>query len=169
MNLPETIEMLRTNAEKIQALVQNISLEQSRWKPDEHSWSILEVINHLDDEERLDFRIRLDYILHRPGETAPEINPEGWVIQKQYNRRDPKESILNFLSAREDSLRWLRGLDSPDLEAAFEAPFGRIRAGDMLAAWAAHDILHMRQIIKLLFLHTKNQVQPFSTRYAGTW
>ncbi|MCB0058173.1 MAG: DinB family protein, partial [Caldilineaceae bacterium] len=62
---------MQRNAQRIAALVAGVPDEQARWKPDAESWSILEVVNHLLDEEREDFRVRIDYTLHRPGEKWP--------------------------------------------------------------------------------------------------
>jgi hypothetical protein len=41
------IRQLSDNAERIKALVTGIFDDESRWKPDEDSWSFLEVVNHL--------------------------------------------------------------------------------------------------------------------------
>ena len=58
-------QQLTQQAQTIRALVTGVSAEQARWKPTPEDWSLLEVINHLYDEEREDFRQRVDYQLHR--------------------------------------------------------------------------------------------------------
>jgi hypothetical protein len=157
------------NAQRIRALAEGISDEQARWKPDPKAWSILEVINHLFDEEREDFRVFLDHTLHRPGEKKPQISPEAWATERKYNERDLQESLQGFLDAREESLAWLRGLSSPDWDVTYQAPWGPIRAGDVFAAWVAHDILHMRQLVKLHWAYTILQMEPYVSEYAGEW
>jgi hypothetical protein len=157
------------NAQRISALVENVTPEQARWKPDPQSWSILEVINHLADEEHLDFRVRLEYILHRPDQSWPPIDPQGWVVSRRYNQRELKSSLDSFLNARRESLDWLRRLSAPDWTTACDAPFGRITAGDMLAAWAAHDLLHLRQLVELQWAHTLTLTKPYRVYYAGDW
>ena len=169
MDLEHFTAQMAHNAERIRALVQGVSDHQARWKPGPASWSILEVINHLYDEEREDFRVRLDFILHRPGEPWPGIDPEGWVTERGYNQRDVEESLSNFLSARAESLVWLRGLTAPHWEAAYDAPFGRITAGDMFAAWVAHDLLQMRQLVELHWAYTTLKLEPHQVEYAGVW
>ncbi len=82
MTLDEMITQMTWQAERIRMLVDGVDDEQARWKPDAESWSILEVVNHLYDEEREDFRVRLDSMLHRPGENAPPIDPQGWVTAR---------------------------------------------------------------------------------------
>lgn len=169
MDMDRFVHQMAHNAERIRALVQGIPDEQAPWKPDADSWSILEVINHLYDEERYDFRVRLDMTLHHPGEPWPAIDPEGWVSKRQYNQRELGQSLDDFLAARQESLDWLQGLSSPNWAAAKVARFGTITAGDLFASWIAHDLLHMRQLVELHWAHTMTQVTPHGVAYAGEW
>ena len=114
MKREQMIAQLAIQADRIRALVEGVSDEQARWKPDADSWSILEVVNHLYDEEREDFRVRLDLLLHQPSEVAPPIDPQAWVSAREYNQRDLAESLGNFLEERQRSLDWLRGLTAPN-------------------------------------------------------
>ncbi len=79
MEIQSYSAQMASNAASIASLSRWVSDEQARWKPDSQSWSILEVINHLYDEERQDFRLRLEYILFRPGQPWEPIDPQGWV------------------------------------------------------------------------------------------
>lgn len=169
VELDRFIVQMADNARGIRALAGGVSEEQARFKPGPDSWSILEVVNHLLDEEREDFRVFLDLVLHRPGEPRPKIAPQAWVTERGYNRRDLGESLQGFAAARETSLAWLRGLSSPDWEATYQAPWGPIRAGDVFAAWVAHDLLHMRQLVEPHWAYPQRRVAPYSTEYAGDW
>jgi len=171
MELDEMIAQMSLQAGRIRTLADGVSAERARWRPDAGSWSLLEVINHLGDEEREDFRTRLDFILHRPNEDPPPIDPQGWVTARGYNQRDLAESIDRFLAERQTSLVWLRGLGAPDWSTTVSAPDGSwsIRAGDMAAAWVAHDLLHMRQLVELHWAWTQRAVAPYATDYAGPW
>jgi hypothetical protein len=169
MDIDRLVSQMANNAARIRALVQEISEEQARWKPDQDTWSILEVVNHLLDEEREDFRVRLDYTLHRPGERWPPIDPGGWVTARSYNEQDPEASLDAFLSEREASLAWLGQLAAPNWEASYEAPWGPIRAGDLFASWVAHDLLHTRQLVELHWAYTLGELEPYTSEYAGAW
>lgn len=169
MRIECLVEHMINNAERIRVLVQGTPSDQACWRPDEASWSVLEVMGHLSDEERLDFRVRLDFTLHRPGEPWPAIDPTGWVKEHHYNEGDLQEALDGFLAAREDSVRWLMELSSPNWEATYEAPFGQIKAGDLLAAWVGHDLLHIRQLIELHWSHLLLEVEPYRVEYAGQW
>lgn len=169
MELDRFLSQMAANAQRIRALAEGVADAQARWKPDPDSWSILEVVSHLLDEEKEDFRVFLDYTLHRRGETRPKIAPGEWVTERKYNEQDPAATLQAFLAARESSLDWLRGLASPDWEVTYEAPWGTIRAGDIFAAWVAHDLLHLRQLVRLHWAHTARNVEPYKTEYAGDW
>ncbi len=169
MNFDGVITRMANNGQAIQALVRGVPDEQARWKPGPDDWSMLEVINHLYDEEIEDFRAHLDLILYHPDRPWPRIDPQGWVTARRYNERSLAQSLQNLEGARQESLAWLRGLSAPDWQAAYPAPFGEITAGDMLASWLAHDVLHLRQLVELQWAYAARLAQPYSVQYAGEW
>jgi DinB family protein len=170
VDLENVIERLSTNRQVFQGLVKDVSLEQARWKPRSDKWSILEVINHLYDEEREDFRQRIDLVLANPKQPWPRIDPEDWVNSRGYNEKDLQKSVSNFLSEREKSLSWLRHLSTANWQNRYEHPDGRsIAAGDLLASWLAHDYLHIRQLARLHWEYVGLIADPFQTSYGGPW
>jgi hypothetical protein len=170
MDLDVMIGRLRANAEVLAALAAGVGEAQARWRPAPDKWSILEVVNHLADEEVEDFRTRVDLTLHRPGSSWPPIDPQGWVGQRRYDERDLAGSLDRFLSARRDSLAWLGGLEDPDWTLAYEHPkAGPITAGDLLTSWVAHDHIHIRQLNRLHREHLVAELSGHSPDYAGEW
>lgn len=169
MNLEAVCAQMEKHAQAIRALAENVPDEQARWKPSAEDWSILEVINHLYDEEIEDFREHLDLILHRTDEPWSSIDPQGWVTARGYNQRDPAQSLDQFLRARQASIAWLKGLSDPHWSIVYPMPWGQLTAGDMLASWLAHDLLHLRQLVELHWAYTTRQVEPFDVGYAGGW
>ena len=169
MNLDYFVSQMNHNAQTVRQLIAGVSLEQARWKPDPDSWSILEVVNHLYDEEQKDFRVRLDYILHHPDQSWPSIDPGGWVTANRYNQRALEPSVENFLQARKESLAWLKSLSDINWQASYKSPFGIMTAGDMFASWVAHDLLHIRQLVELKWAYTTRELHPFNAEYAGSW
>ena len=169
MELDCFISQMADNARRICALAEGVSKEQAHWKPGADSWSILEVVNHLYDEERQDFRVRLDNILNKPDQPWPAIDPEGWVTARRYNEKDLQESVAKYLDERRKSLAWLAGLEDVNWEASCDVPWGQMRAGDMLASWVVHDLLHMRQLVELKWGYTVFRLLPYETGYAGAW
>lgn len=171
MLTPESaIAQLAATGPAIVALVRDIGPAQARWRPTPADWSILEVICHLDDEEREDFRLRLDLTLHRPEAPLPPIDPAGWVTQRAYNDRDLTAMVARLTAERERSLAWLAALQAPDWERPCNHPHLRnIRAGDLLAAWVGHDLLHIRQLNELRWQYLAQAARPYALDYAGDW
>ena len=158
---------LAINRDRIAALARGISEEQARWKPDPESWSILEVVNHLADEEELDFSVRLKTILEKSEKPWPPIDPEIRVIESQYNEQDLYESLTRYMTLRNENLEWLDSVENPDWDTVYEAPFGEIKAGDMFVSWVIHDLIHLRQLVDLQSLYLEEIVKPFRLDYAG--
>lgn len=169
MDIQTACVYLADQARAIEVLAKDLTLEQVRWKPDENSWSVLEVLNHLLDEEVLDFRRHLAHILETPEEPWPRIDPQGWVTEKRYNQRELQSSLASFRAEREKSIEWLKTLGHPDWDAAVPMPWGEITAGDMLASWLAHDLLHLRQLIELRYALMQTYSEPNRVEYAGEW
>ena len=170
MDATALIQHLENNADVIRTFIHGTSQEQAIWRHAPESWSILEVMVHLLDEEREDFRVRLDHTLHKPGTDWPPINPAGWVSERAYAERDLEESLQAFLAEREKSVAWLRSLTSPSWESKHVHPkFGSMDAGTLMASWVAHDYLHLRQLLRLRFEHVKHLAGSYSVAYAGDW
>lgn len=168
MNLDYFTTRLSHNADTIRTLIEGVMEDQARWKPSPQEWSILEVINHLYDEEHEDFRRRLDLLLHHPDQPWPDIDPEGWVVERRYNQRDLEASFNDFLQERRYSLSWLKSLSSPAWETTYNHPeIAQLSAKDLLASWVAHDFLHIRQLTELHWQYLS--AKPYIVAYAGAW
>jgi hypothetical protein len=162
-------EELQHSTEMIRALLAGVSPEATRIKPNADSWSILEVVCHLYDEEREDFREHLDFIIHRQDEEWHTIDTEGWVTERNYNEQNFAEMQKKFFTEREQSLAWLDGLQDPDWEKTYTTPYRTISAGEMFACWVAHDNLHIRQLVELRRQRLETITTPYNLEYAGDW
>ncbi|MDX6612031.1 MAG: hypothetical protein QOD75_1217 [Blastocatellia bacterium] len=169
MDLDFFVHRLSENRTVFESLLRGVSREQAVWKPTPEKWSMLEVINHLYDEEREDFRDRLSLTLKDPAQEWPRIDPQGWVASRNYGARELAASLDNFLGERAKSLAWLKGLEAPAWEQRHEVS-GRVRsAGDLLASWLAHDFLHIRQLARLHWQYLSVVAVPYETAYGGPW
>ena len=169
MQFERLYQDLAHGAEIIRALLLGVTQDEARVRPDPESWSILEVACHLYDEEREDFRPRLDGILHRPADKWAPIDPGSWIVGRGYNQRDLGETLAGFLAERERSLAWLKSLSAPDWEAEYSDQHGTMKAGELLAAWVAHDNLHTRQLVELRRARLVALAEPYDVGYAGEW
>jgi hypothetical protein len=168
--LSEVTAMLEASGRAIDALVSGVQPGIARRQPAPDTWSIHEVLGHLADEERNDFRMRIDYMLNRPGEAWPAIDPRRAVSEGNFNEATLDALRTDFLLERQKSLAWLSSLHDANWAAAYHHPkMGDFTATSLLCAWAAHDLLHLRQIERVLFQHLKRAASPDRTDYAGEW
>jgi len=169
MEFQKLYQELTNSTEMIRALLKDIGQEQAQVKPDAESWSILEVVCHLYDEEHEDFREHLDFILHRQNEEYHAIDPQSWVTERKYNEQNLFEMQEKFFAERKKSLEWLKTLSETDWETTYTSQYGSVTAGEMFGCWVAHDNLHVRQLVELRRLHVERITKPFELEYAGEW
>ena len=119
IHIEEIIRQLSANAEAMRLLVQTISDEQAQWKPNPETWSMKDVMEHVYNEERIDFRKHLKEMLSDPPKPWAKFQPEDYLPVASC-----RQALEGFLMEREASIAWLKALAAPDLEAASLAPFG---------------------------------------------
>ena len=164
------IARLEANGRILGDLLSRVSEEDSLASPGEGKWCVREVLGHLVSEEVEDFRARVDFVLLRPGADWPKLDPEARVREGRFRERTAASLLAEFRAERAKSLAWLRSLPAPDWSTSKVHPrIGPFAAGDLLASWAAHDLLHARQVVRILHGITVAEGAPFSTRYAGEW
>ncbi|MBI3511444.1 MAG: DinB family protein [Bacteroidetes bacterium] len=160
---------LEENAKIFSVLLSNKTSEEFLWRPAQGKWNLLEIVSHLFDEECDDFRARTKHTLSTPELPLPKTDPQGWVKERNYAANDYAITLKKFLSERKNSVQWLRDLKNPDWGKTHHHPkIGPITAKLFLVNWHAHDLLHMRQIIRTQFELLK-QTGGEKLDYAGDW
>lgn len=169
MDQKKIIQSLENNIAVFNSMlsVNDLNLQTWRFKPEK--WNLLEIVCHLYDEEREDFRARLKHVLENPQELMPGIDPLALVESRQYSKQDYTDKLDAFFDEREESVKWLRNLSAPKWENAYQHPkFGPLTANMFLANWLEHDYLHMRQILNLKHEYLKS-ISGQNLDYAGNW
>jgi hypothetical protein len=171
MDFTASIDQLDANRGIIIALLDGMSQAEASWRPVKGRWTILEMINHLNDIEREDFRTDLRLILETPDKPWPRFSIEKWRIERKYNERDLLKSAREFAAERAKSVKWLKSLGKPDLNSVHSGsggPKGRkMKAGDVIASWIAHDLYHIRQVTLAKWYILNESSAPFSPAYSG--
>lgn len=162
-------DQLARHGEVFRALLNDLPPKEITWKPAPNKWCVLEVICHLYDEEREDFRARLRSTLETPERPWPKIDPPTWVVERRYMQQDLGAMLEKFLAERKTSVDWLRGLaDAPWDNAYLHPKVGPVSCELLLTNWVAHDLHHIRQLVNLRYDHLQaNSAVPLD--YAGTW
>ncbi|MDE0960149.1 MAG: DinB family protein [Planctomycetota bacterium] len=162
----EAARSLARTLSAITALVEGVGADEARIRHDADHWSLVEIVGHLLDEEREDFRARIELIFDDPCAPWPAIDPQGWVEERAHRSRSVQELLRLFQDERQRSLSWLGALDDPDWHVEKDHPLGALRAGDLLLAWVAHDLAHLSQMARWHADAASARLQPFQDDYA---
>lgn len=169
MNHLQIARELDRNKYVFRQLLSVVDQEKYSWKRSAGKWCLLEVICHLYDEEREDFRARVKHVLDTPGLPMPPIDPQGWVSSRRYMEQDYTRMLDMFLAERDRSVTWLVSLSPAPWHNAYEHPkLGTLTAQMLLNNWLAHDYLHIRQITALKYGYLRENAGT-SISYAGDW
>jgi len=148
------ITKLEKNSLIFQALLQDVPRDEYLWRYDEAKWCLLEIICHLYDEEREDFRTRLRYAIESASQQPPKIDPVRWVSERNYIKQDYDTMLNKFVEERGKSIDWLSSIPPVQWNNSFTHPsLGEVTAQFFLANWLAHDYLHIRQILRVKYRH----------------
>jgi hypothetical protein len=130
----------------LEQLTADFSAADWRAQPSPGRWSPLEILCHLRDEEAEDFGARLRVVLAGGGVFAP-IRPVEWVTERGYRAADPKQALDEFRRRRQSTLDLLSDVTAEQLAVAGRSADGsfQLTGFDVIAAWVAHDLLHLRQ------------------------
>jgi hypothetical protein len=144
-------------------------LDAAAWRarPASAEWAPVEIVCHLRDEEAEDFPARLRVIVEGGTAFAP-IDPPGWVEARRYRETDPAAALAALRAGRAASLVWLATVDPARLGASVtHARLGALSGLDVLAAWVAHDRLHLAQLAATLARLWADRWAPLRVDYAG--
>jgi len=163
------IHQLDRNAPVLFGMFSSIPQEVRLWKPAPEKWCALEILCHLYDEEREDFRARTRHVLETPKEPMPGIDPVKLVTERNYIGQNYDTMLAAFLQERKGSVAWLNSLANPAWENAYQhEKFGALKAKMFLVNWLEHDYLHMRQLLTLKHNYLAESTGE-NLKYAGDW
>lgn len=121
-------------------------------------WSAIEVIQHLADSDLVTgYRIRMVLSVDRPQ--LQGYDQDRWAREFRYREVSLDQSLAQLRGLRTANLYLWGGLTATQLErVGLHGERGAESAGFLLQLMAAHDLVHRRQIDRIL-----GALQPTST------
>jgi hypothetical protein len=151
----------------VEAMVADLDPARWRARPAPTEWAPIEIVCHLRDEEAEDFPARLRVIVEGGTALAP-IDPEAWAEARRYREADPAAALAALRTGRAASLAWLATVEPERLRGSVAHPrLGALGGLDVLAAWVAHDRLHVAQLAATLARLWADRWAPLRVDYAG--
>lgn len=169
MTPDKIISELKYNIDIFEILLKDLSNELIYWKPKDNSWCILEIVCHLIDIEKEDFRKRVFHLLENPGSPPPVVESKNWPTERKYLEQSFPLKLEEFMHERNISVVGLLAFHSPDWNNSYQhTKWGTLSSKFFLNNWLAHDYLHIRQITKLKYQYLIAS-EKFDFEYAGEW
>jgi DinB superfamily len=167
-NLENTLALLARTPAALNVLVRDLPEAWTRADEGENTWNTVEIVSHLIHGERTDWMPRTRIIL-QSGETRTFDPYDRWGHVRESQGKCLAELLDEFARLRQENLAELRALNlqPEDLARRGRHPvLGVVTLGQMLAAWAAHDLTHLHQISRVMAHQYRQAVGPWS-EYLG--
>ena len=162
-SLPRTIKTLERTPLLLPILLAGMDEELTQANYGPGTWSAYEVVGHLIIGEQTDWIHRARIILEHGPTRRFDPFPHDAAIHPSCGR--PLEDLLDeFAALRATNLEALRRMQiSPDKLAltGTHPALGQVTLAQLLAAWATHDLHHIRQICRALAYQSRNLVGPW--------
>ena len=113
-------------------------------------WSVGEVVQHLADSDLVfGYRARMVLAHDRPNLTG--YDQDLWSERLRYRESDHHQALTMFTMLRSANVKLLRGCSEQDFQrVSVHAERGEESLGHMVRLYAGHDLLHIRQIDRIL-------------------
>jgi hypothetical protein len=119
------------------------------WPEAPGKWSIREVVQHLGDSEMVG-GVRLRMVLSHDRPTITAYDQDLWASRLHYRYADVREALEQFTVLRRANMRLWTDLSPSDLaRVGVHAERGEESLEHMRRLYAAHDLLHLRQLDRI--------------------
>ncbi len=167
-HLEDSIALLARTPDVLNALLRDMPDAWTTGREGEGTWNPFDVVAHLIHAEHENWIPRARMILDF-GESRPfaPFDREGNFSQSQ--SKTMEDLLDEFTQARADSLQQVGELNLTyqDLEKRGNHPaLGSVTLSQLLATWAAHDLTHLHQILRVMAAQYREAVGPW-TRFLG--
>lgn len=159
----EAVPVLRRTPGVVSTLLRDLPDTWSRATEGSATWSPFDIVGHLIHGERTNWIPRVEHILrHGDSVVFPVFEREAMFAASQGRSLDELLHLFDQVRAGSlDRLAALR-LSEADLARRGRHPeFGVVTMGQHLAAWVAHDLGHIGQIVRVMARRYTDAVGPW--------
>jgi hypothetical protein len=167
-SLAETLALLARTPATLNALLPGLPDTWVGRNEGPDTWNVFDIVGHLVVAERTDWMPRVRILLEH-GEARP-FDPLDRLAQFQESRDRSLEQLLDeFARLRRENLEALQALNPQPQDFARRGThpaLGVVTLGQLLAAWAVHDLTHLHQLTRLMAYQYRDAVGPWKA-YLG--
>jgi hypothetical protein len=144
----QLIETLHATPARLKAALKGVPKNLALWRPAPGKWSILEIVCHLRDMEREAYLARYQRVLAEDEPRLADVDGDVYAIERDYRSQSLAQAQREWLAARRESLKLLKGVKGAAWErAGVHATAGRLTLEAFLRRHAVgNDEAHLGQI-----------------------
>jgi hypothetical protein len=159
----EVFEILEKTPQTLGALLGGLTAPWLEATDGPDTFSPLDVLGHLIHGEETDWVPRIRIILEH-GEAKPFEPFDRLAFREKWGGRSSERLLTQFAAMRQTNLEIVRGfdLDAAALRRCGTHPaLGRVTLAQLLAAWAVHDLGHIKQVVRVMAKRYREAVGPW--------
>lgn len=141
---------LRSTPAGISTLVSHLSPDSWKHQPASAEWCLTEIICHLRDVEREVNLPRIRKVLAEENPFLVGVDTDHWVDERHCAGQDGTQALVDFVTARKESIGLLNSLQAEWSRTARHAIFGNTSLQELVSFIAGHDRAHIQQIWKTI-------------------
>lgn len=146
----DPLDVLSGTPTRLHTILSELSPHELALPESSGKWSAGQVVHHLADAE-LVWGYRFRRVLTEPAPRLSAYDQDVWAEQLGYTEGDPAHSATLFQWLRHANLRVVRRASDADLrKTAVHDERGEIALETMVRLWAGHDLIHLRQLSRIL-------------------
>jgi hypothetical protein len=145
----DPVEVLRATPPALERVLHEVATARLTTPEAPGKWSMREVLQHLADSELVGgFRLRIVLAQDRPPLAG--YDQDLWASRLRYREVDAKDAVEQFSVLRRANLRLWEHLTAADLlRVGVHGERGEESLGHLRRLYAAHDLLHLRQLARI--------------------
>lgn len=143
------LAVMRSTPAALSYLCASRQAEELSRRPQPKEWSMGEVLCHLRDVEAEVNLPRLQMATRQDNPFLPGQDTDPWAEERQYICQDGLQALQTFTQTRMETLRLLDHIQAQDWQRVVRhAIFGPTQLSELVRIIAAHDRLHVAQIMR---------------------
>ncbi|MGD8307748.1 MAG: DinB family protein [Ignavibacteria bacterium] len=162
-NIEKAFEIFHYTPKVLNILLSNISVDWIKNNEGTDTWSPYMVVAHLLHSEKTHWISRVRTILAGDEEAVFILFDSSFQF-KNCEGKSIKLLIDEFTEFRYRNIKELQEYNIDDerlLLKATHPEFGKIQLKQLLAAWVAHDLNHIKQILRIMAMQLKEEMGPW--------
>lgn len=163
-DLEQSIEILERTPFVLESMLNGLSDEWTTSNEGPETWSPFDVVGHLIIGEKTDWIGRVEIMLSdRPNKMFEKFDRFAQLTENKNKTLDDLLNEFKALRNRNVALLKSKRISPSDYgRTATHPALGEVTLSQLLSTWAAHDLNHIAQIVRVMGKQYKTEVGPWA-------